>query len=311
VGARLQVEQLSAGGGAQGATRARPRAPVALEPRDVAGILDLGIAGLLARLGPILAVALLAFLPFGQAGELFGLANLRGFAEATSALAWSAVGLLPLGLTLAVSASLVGDALLAPATPLATGLARGFARTPGAIVLLFVSQVLALPLLLLCVAPYLVVQWLTWAALPIYVLEGEALLTPAERARAGKSFTAFVASHPRRLARALRKSVALSRGGAAFGRWAAVALVGQLVLGGVLELGASGLAHPDAREYLQNELAFGGGASEFALAALSALFVAVSTALRGALMVAFALDLRVRREGLDLERALAARGAAA
>jgi hypothetical protein len=157
------------------------------------------------------------------------------------------------------------------------------------------------------VAPYFLVQWLGFAAVPIYVLEGEALLTPAERARARRNPFAHLAGFPRRITRALGRSFALSRGGPALGRWVLLAVIGQLVLGGVLELGAMALTYPEAREYLRTQLGFGGAAAELALGAVAGLFTALSSCLRAALMVAFYLDLRVRREGWDLELALSRR----
>lgn len=275
-----------------------------LAPRDAGGILDLAIEGLLARLGPILALALCLWLPFRQIAELLGLSGLDGFSADLYSLAWNALVLVPLGCTASVVASLVGDVLVDRDAPVAAGLVRGLARAPGAIVLLFLTQIVALPLVVLCVAPYFLVQWLSWAALPIYVLEGEALLTPAERARARRSPLAWCTSFPRRVVRALARSYVLARGAPALGRWVLLAVVGQLVLGGVLELGAMALTYPEAREYLRSELGFGGFAADLALGAVAALFTALSACLRAALMVAFYLDLRVRREGWDLELAL-------
>ena len=276
----------------------------ALAPRDAGGILDLAIEGLLARLGPALALALCLWLPFRQIAELLGLSGLDGFSADLYSLAWNALSLVPLGCTASVVASLVGDALVDRRAPVAPGLVRGLACAPGAIVLLFLSQIAALPLVVLCVAPYFLVQWLTFAAVPIYVLEGDALLTPAERERARRSVLAYLAAFPRRIGRALARSFALSRGGPALGRWVLLAVIGQLVLGGVLELGAMALTYPEAREYLRSQLGFGGAAAELALGAVAGLFTALSACLRSALMVAFYLDLRVRREGWDLELAL-------
>ncbi len=276
-----------------------------LEPRDAGGILDLGIEGLLARLGPALALALCVWLPFGQVTELLGVSGLDGFAGDLATQIWNLLSLVPQGITVAVVASLVGDVLADPRASVAAGVMRGLARAPGAIVILCLTQVLTLPLVCLFLAPYFLVQWLTWAAVPLYVLEGESLLTPAERARTRRSLLAWLASHPRRIGRALARSVRLTRGSPALGRWVLLAVVGQLVLGGVLDLGAMTLHYPEAREYLRVELGFSGAAAEFALGSVAALFTALSACLRGALMTAYYLDLRVRREGLDLELALA------
>ena len=218
--------------------------------------------------------------------------------------AWNALSIVPMALTTAVVVSLVADALEDPRAPLAPSILRGLARTPGAAVLLLATQLVTLPLLFLCVAPYFLVQWMTWPAVPIYVLEGELLLAPAERARARASLFAYLVSFPRRCVRALKRSVALTRGARSLGRWVLLAIVGQLLFGGVLELGAMALTHPEAREFLRTELGFGGAAAELALGAGAALFTVLSACVRASLMVAFYLDLRVRREGLDLELAL-------
>lgn len=309
---RIQLEELVPASALRANQRRQVRARgarvvvegAALEPRDAGGILDLAIEGLLARLGPALLLALCVWLPFNQVAELLGLSGLDEFEASLAALAWNALGIVPLGLTAAVVASLVGDVIADRNAALAPGVLRGLARAPGVLVILLITQVLSLPLVFLCVAPYFLVQWLCWAAVPIYVLEGDGLLSPAERAHASRSPFAFLASFPRRVARAIARSVALARGGPALGRWVLLAVIGQVVLGGVLELGATALNYPEAREYLQNELGIGGGAAEFALGAVAALFTALSACLRAALMVAYYLDLRVRREGWDLELSL-------
>jgi hypothetical protein len=276
-----------------------------LEPRDAGAILDLALEGLLARLGPALAVALFLWVPFRQMAELFGLSELDPFAANLYALLWNALSLVPIGVTSSVVVSLVADALVERRAPVAAGIRRGLARAPGTVVLLVVTQLATLPLMFLCVVPYFLAQWLTWAAVPIWVLEGEALLTPAERARARRSLLAYLAALPRRLSRAVRRSVRLSLGAPALGRWLLLAVLGQVLLGGVLELAATGLTHPEAREYLGRELGFGGSAAALVLGGVAAIFTALSSCLRAALMAGFYLDLRVRREGLDLERTLA------
>lgn len=313
--ARVSIEELRPAGERRAAERALVRRRfqgarvlsegMKLEPRDAGGILDLAIDGLLARLGPSLAVALLLWLPFRQVAELLGLSGMSGFEQSLASLAWNTLGLVPIGVTTSVVVSLVGEALIDRRTPLAAGLLRGLARAPGAVALLLVTQILTLPLVVLCVVPYFLVQWVTWAAIPIYVLEGEALLTPNERARGRRSLAAWLANAPRGVLRALRRSLSLSSGAPAFWRWVLLAVVGQLVLGGMLELGATGLTQPEAREYVRSELGFSGAAAEFGLGAVAALFSSLSSCLRAALMVAFYLDLRVRREGWDLELVLA------
>jgi len=72
----------------------------------------------------------------------------------------------------------------------------------------------------------------------------------------------------------------------------------------VLEAGALGLTHPEAREFLRSELGLSSALVDLALGAGAALFTALAACMRAALTVAFYLDLRVRREGWDLALAL-------
>jgi hypothetical protein len=65
-----------------------------------------------------------------------------------------------------------------------------------------------------------------------------------------------------------------------------------------------GLTHPGARDYLRTEVGLSGVFTQLALGAAAALFLALSACLRASQMVAYYLDLRVRREGWDLELAL-------
>jgi len=254
-------------------------------------------------------VVVLFWLPFGQLHELFARAGLDGF---VSTMLWGLLTMIPHGFSISVVTSLVGDALAGSEASVGQGILRGLRSAPAVLVLLFITQVLAMPLALLCFFPYLLVQWLTWAAVPMYVLEGEALLTPSERARARRNPLVALLSIPRRIRRAIGRSLRLSSGWPAFGRWILLAIVGLLLFAGSFELTATALSEPAAREFLRTDLGLGGGPAEFALAAGSALFLAVAAAVRGALMTAFYLDLRVRREGLDLDlglRELAGAGA--
>jgi hypothetical protein len=287
------------------AGRARPpSSSPRLQPREAGAILDLAIEGLLARLAPALLVALGLWVPFHQVSQLLGLSGLDGYAADLASVAWNSAALIPTGFAASVVVSLVGDFLIGGRTPLAAGIARGLVRGPGAVLILFLTQIVTLPLMLLCVAPYFLAQWLTWAALPIFVLEGEGLLTAAERARASRSPAAYLLGFPRRLARSLRRSWELSAGSPAFRRWLLLALVGQLVLAGLFDWGAVGLTTPEAREFLRGELHLESAAVDLFIGALAALFSALSSCLRASLMVAYYLDLRARREGWDLELVL-------
>jgi hypothetical protein len=307
---RISVEDLRPAGGRGRGTERAARGTVRgarlfsgesrLEPRDAGGIIDLALEGLLARLGPCLALALGVWLPFGQIREVLGLAGLDEATGQALSIGWSLASLVPHGFTLSVVASLVGDALAGSDATVAQGVLRGLRRAPGAIVILCLTQLVTMPLVVLCLAPYFLVQWLTWCAVPIFVLEEERLLTAAERARARANPLVLLASAPRRVGRAIARSLRLSTGWPALGRWILLVVVGQVLFASVLELGAQALNYPEARDYLQSALGLGGVAAELALAAAAGLFTALAACVRAALVLAYYLDLRVRREGLDL-----------
>lgn len=310
---RVSEEVLRPPGEARARSRRRTRrfgasptgATPALEARDAGAILDQAIEGLMSRLAPCLGFTLLLWLPFRQVAELLGASGLEGMASALATFAWNTMALVPLGVSTSVIVSVVGDALLDRRAPVAPGILRGLARAPGTIAILVVSQIVTLPLMVLCVVPYFLAQWLTWAAVPVYVLEADDLLTPAERARGRAHLAARLGNASRRVSRALQRSVRLSLGWPALLRWTLLAVLGQFVLGGMLELGATALVHPEARDFLREHLGLSGPVSELALGSIAGLFGAVSACLRAAILAAFYVDLRVRREGWDLELALA------
>jgi hypothetical protein len=261
----------------------------ALAPRDAGGILDLALEGLIARFGPCFVLSFCVWLPFLQLQELFGLSGLDGFSLQFAALGYQLFQLVPTGITTSVVASVLADALARPGTPLEPGLVRGLRSAPGAVILLGLSGLFALVttvlLFFLCGLGMFVGQWLTFAAVPAYTLERE-----------GRPL--------RRLFRALARSFELARGTASLGRWALLAFVGSFLLALALESGGTALNVPEARAFVRESLGLGGNAAGFLLAAVAAGFAALGSCVRAAIMTAFYLDLRVRREGLDLAVAL-------
>jgi hypothetical protein len=319
--ARLSVEVLRPAGAsaAPRATRARApfrgarvrSGPASLVQRGPGGILDQALEGLVARFAPILGMALVFWLPFGQVTELIGLAGATDARKLVISTLWQLTVVVPQAMTVAVVTSLVGEALSAGvpgATSPSVGacILRGLRRAPGVLAILFLCRVLATPLLFLCLAPFFLLQWLCSAAVAVHVLEGQALLTSAERARARSDPLAFLLSFPRRIARALARSWRLAAGWGSLGRWLVLLLVGEFLLAGSLEGTASVLALPQAREVLRQVLHLEGGPAEFLLGAVGAAFLGLGTAIKAAIATAFALDVRVRKEGLDLELRLRA-----
>lgn len=309
--ARISIEDLRPAGAREDAPAPRTRrgarvraAAATLEPRDAGGILDLALDGLIARFGPALGVALLLWMPFGHVRTLFGLAGLDALSVQMLEFGWSLLQLVPQALALAVAVSLVGDHLTGGERGVARSIARGLWSGLPVLLILIATQVLTAPLAVLCVFPYVLVYWLTFAAVPMYVLEGMALLTPAEQARAHRGLGARLGGSLRRVGRAIAASVRLSTGWPSLGRWLLVTVVGLWCLIFWIEFSAAMLYDPDVREFLRNELALKGGAADFLVATISGLLLALGAALRGALMTAFYLDLCVRRRGLDLELAL-------
>jgi hypothetical protein len=302
--ARLSVEDLQPASVARRAaarTRrrfqgARVERDLRLAPRDAGGILDLALEALLARFGAALGVALLVWVPFRQITELLGLSG-----GTLVLFGWNLLELVPRAITESVAVSLVVDALQDRRAPAQASIRRGLVRAPGVVLLIAITQYALMPLVFLLVVPFLLAQWLTWAALPIYVLEGDALLTQSERAAGRRHPLVWLANVPRRVGRALVRSVRLSLGGPALGRWFLIVIVSMLLLAGLSELAVVAVTYPASREVLRDVLGIGGATAEFALGAVGATLTALTACVRAALMATYYLDLRVRREGWDLE----------
>jgi len=307
--ARISSERLAPAG-----ARARPSAPAAradfhgartlgrvarLDPRDAGGILDLAFEGLFARLGPCLAVALCVWLPFAGVQEVFGLSGLDQLTLQFTTLGYQLLVLVPTGITTSVVASLVADALAEPDAPVMPGLLRGLRRAPGVVVVLaastLVTMLTGIVLFFLCGLGVFVGQWLTFVAAPLYALEEDA---PA-RAPRGRRRSDQPGPFGRVL-QALSRSIQLARGGPSFGRWILVAFVGYYLFAFALESSGSALNFPQAREFVQAKLGLGGRLSGLLFGSIAAASTAFGTCVRAAIMTAFYLDLRVRREGLDL-----------
>jgi len=273
-----------------------------LSRRSAGGILDLASDALVERFSACLGVALLFWLPFGQITELIGPAE-PGRGIGLSFL-WQLVSVVPQALTTGVVTSVIGESLIESGRSGWAAALRGLRLAPGVLVIFVATRVVTLPLVVLCFLPYFLAQWLTWSAVAVYVFEGERLLSSAERARARRNPFAFLASFPRRVTRAIGRSLRLSSGWGPLGRFVVLGLVGLLLLAGLLDWTAALLIAPDAREFLRSHANLGGGPAEFVLGAVSASFLALASVFRAALATTYYLDLRVRKEGLDLELAL-------
>ena len=275
-----------------------------LNPRDAGGILDLAFEGLFARLGPCLGVALCVWLPFAAVQELLGLSGLDELTLQLTSLTYQLFVLVPTGITTSVVASLVADALAQRDAPVMPGLLRGLRRAPGVVVVLagvtLLTFLAGVVLFFLCGLGLFVGQWLTFAAAPAYTLEEDTLArAPRGRVRRRSRPGPF-----RRVLGALSRSFELTRAGASFGRWLLVAFVGYYLFAFALESAGAALNFPQAREFVRAKLGLGGQLSGLLLGSVAAASTALGACVRAAIMTAFYLDLRVRREGLDLLVAL-------
>ena len=138
----------------------------------------------------------------------------------------------------------------------------------------------------------------------IFVLEGHALLAPAERARLGWNPVWHVLAWFKELGRSIGRGMRLVSGWDSFGRFLAVFVVSEYFLATPLEASGSAFGVPEVREFLRDTLRIGGGPAELLIASLGAGFFGLAVAFTVSVMTVYYLDLRVRKEGLDLELAL-------
>lgn len=242
-----------------------------LEPRGVGEMLDASCEFLAARFGPCFGVSFLLWFP-----ALFIDALLIRSGDDLVYLGWTLVAPPLVGIfTLVFVCSLVGGFLEGRFVPAGEALMKGLSRTPGMILLGSLTGLLT-ALGMCCVVPGLAFEWLFAVVPAVYVLENVGL------------------------SEALKRAVGLVTTGAGFLRW-----LGLMVVGGAMALpftlAEQGLSVLPVRQGIEEALALGALSFDLTVAAIGASFMALGTSFLAVVKTFFYLDLRVRREGLDLE----------
>ncbi len=247
-----------------------------LAPRGVGQILDTACDVFAARFPPCFGIALLLWFPalFGQ-GVL-----LRAGAEELMFFWTVVVDFLVQMFAVAFICSIVGGHLQGNTVPALEAFGVGLRRFPGMVVLGAMIGFLTLMGACLCYLPSLVVKWLFVVVPAVYVLEGVGL------------------------GEAVSRGVRLVSSGGALLRWMGwSAVTFFMVL--PFQLLTEGL-QAGPRTALESRVPVSGMAFEVVISMLAAPFPAVATAFAAVVVTVFYVDLRVRREGLDLRLRLEA-----
>lgn len=109
---------------------------------------------------------------------------------------------------------------------------------------------------------------------------------------------------------AVGRGMSLVASGGAFLRWCGYGLLGMVMTFPFTRL-PQALSFPGVRDELRSALSTRGSSLDFAIAALSAPYLAIASAFLGVVQAVFYFDLRVRQEGFDLEQRLDALAAEA
>jgi hypothetical protein len=103
--------------------------------------------------------------------------------------------------------------------------------------------------------------------------------------------------------RAIGRGVSLVGSGGAFVRWSGYVILGLLMTLPFTQL-QEALEIPALHERLRGTFSLSDTSLDFAIAAIGAPYLAVATAFLAVVQAVFYFDLRVRKEGYDLERRL-------
>ncbi len=278
-----------------GARLARGAAP--LRPRGVGSLLDLGLDVLVDRFGICVGIGVLCWLPFQIGSELLRRSGTSEEAEVVLSLLLSVASVVPQSLTTAFVCIVVAGHVLGRGVSPGEAVRTGLLRLPGILVLAVLQFLGTVLLLCACIAPGLLAPWL-FAVVPIvYVLE--------RGARGSSSAPGRFARWASAISLALTRGVKLVLGWDSLGRYLGIFLVAFVVITGPLSAVTGGLSTPEVRDFLDDVLGLSGGPVELSLSVVMAAFVAIGTAYTAILATVYYLDQRVRKEGLDLELALA------
>jgi hypothetical protein len=265
-------------------------------PRGVGSLLDLGHDVLVERFGVCVGIGLLFWLPLQVAIALASRSSASPEVQLGVLMLLRGLSLVPKFLTTAFVCLVVAGHVLERPVPTADATRRGLSRLPGLLCLIGMQLLGTLLLLCACVLPALLAPWLFAIVPAVYVLEG--------RARGSERGGAF-ARWSRGIREAFERGLRLVLGWDSLARFYGYSLVAFLTVTFPLSTVVGSLEAPAVREHLDSWLGLSGAPVDLALILLAATFVAIGTAYAAILDTVFYFDQRVRREGLDLELALA------
>lgn len=264
-------------------------------PRGVGGVLDLGFDLLRTRFASCFILATLLWLPWRflmmliaprmekkGSGDLDDLVTIIAASWTSSALAWIAQSIVT-----AFVARLLVEAAFGREAGVAATLAFVVKRLPGLLVLGVVRLVMLGAALLACFFPVIGMSWALAPLMNVYVIEDVGI------------------------GGALKRSFKLSFGNLfswpsfyAFWRWAGIVVVTTFLITPLSGL-VGGLDHPSAREWIDETLHWSEATMHLISIVVGSLLLGAATAVHAGIQTAYYLDLRVRRDGLDLNTWLA------
>ena len=265
-------------------------------PRGVGSLLDLGNDVLVERFGVCVGIGLLCWLPLQIANELATRSAASPDVQLGVPMVLRGLSLVPKFLTTAFVCLVVAGHVLERPVRTADATRRGLLGLPGLLCLIGMQILGTLLLFCACVLPVFLAPWLFAIVPAVYVLEG--------RARRNEHRGAF-ARWSGGIRDAFARGLRLVFGWDSLGRFYGYSLVAFLTVTFPLASVTGGLETPAVREHLGSWLGLSGGPVDLALTVLSAAFIAIGTAYAAILDTVYYFDQRVRREGLDLELALA------
>ncbi|MEW6074480.1 MAG: hypothetical protein AB1726_18030 [Planctomycetota bacterium] len=255
-------------------------APPALAPRGVGQILDTAFDVFTARFAVCVAIGTLLMLPVEIGMEVYFGSRLREPRVLEATWGYALVGGVVQLLAAAGVCHVASAHLLAERVDPGAAIRTVLRKSLGVAALAVTVGPAAYLLFYCCVLPGVFAHWLTAVATTAYILE-----------------TGWPG-------RAVARSVSLSWGGGSLGRWMGWASVSSLI---VLPLTffSEGGYNPMFRDLARRYLPLGWDETALLLAGPAALLAGMAVAYEAVVVVVYYYDLRVRREGLDLERELA------
>ncbi len=261
-----------------GSRVAKSAAPLA--PRGVGQILDLACDTLSARVAACVVSGAVLMLPVQIATELFLRAPLTEVTFFASIVGESGFVVVAQFIATAFVCKVIGAYLIGETAPPGEVVRLVLRKLPGIVVLSIGVGLVTYLGTLCCCVPGVVARWLSSVLAAVYVLEEGWF------------------------GRAVSRGVFLAVGWGNLGRWLGWASASALALA-PLYLISDGLYDPDVRAAIREYLPLDEGPTAVLLTFPAALFAGVALGARAVLTVVYYYDLRIRKEGMDLERELA------